>query len=234
MLAEELTQGSLNKLYRNSKQSYLLFCMYQRKHKPKGQQPVDVKKLEKRKMEYNKRILHQDNQLSNIRKMRFKDIIHWNGGKPSITGFNGFYGWLWWFCGDKNGGRGNWYHREAVQPMRDMVKMIPYDQFEYCNLIFNNIDGETLVLVKKSSKRSDYIDEKQWKDIVDFIREHNTKELIKKIFFCVYDNDNPVKIREKEWKFIENAGCECVGDRYSYMGEDTEKRLKGKLFIIKK
>lgn len=111
--------------------------------------------------------------------------------------------------------------------MRDMIKMIPYNQCECGHFRFDNIDGETLVLVKKSSKRSDYIDEKQWKDIVDFIRGHNTKKLIKKIFFCVYDNDNPVKIREKEWRFIENAGCECVGDLYSYMsymGTDVEKK----------
>lgn len=207
--------------------------MYQRKHKPKGQQPVDVKKLEKRKMEYAKHISHPDWQLENIRKRRFKDIIHWNGGKPSIIGFNGFYGWLWWFCGDMHGGRGNWYHREAVQPMRDMVKMIPQNIFNYDKLRFNNVDNNTLVLIKKSSKRSDYMDEKQWKDIVDFIREHNTKNLIKKIFFCVYDKDNPVKIREKEWKFIENAGCECVGDLCSYMWTNTEKILKGKLFKIK-
>lgn len=207
--------------------------MYQRKHKPKGQQKIDVGKLENRKMEYNKRVSHPNNQLENIRKRRFKDIIHWNGGKPSILGFDGFYGWLWWFCGDERGGRGDWYHREAVQPMRDMVKMIPQFHLDYGCMKFDNVDGETLVLIKHSSKRKDYRDAEQWKDIVDFIKEHNTKKLIKKIFFCVYDNENPVKIREKEWKFIEDAGCECIGDLYSYMWTNTEKILKGKLFKIK-
>jgi len=207
--------------------------MYQRKHKPKGQQKIDVGKLENRKMEYHKRSSHPDNQLENIRKRRFKDIIHWNGGRPSILGPDGFYGWLWWFCGDSRGGRGNWYHREAVQPMRDMVKMIPSNRFDYNKLRFNNVDDNTLVLIKKSSKRKDYMDEKQWKDIVNFIRDHNTKNLIKKIFFCVYDNENPVKIRDKEWKFIENAGCEYSYDLSSYMWNGNERLLRGKLFIIK-
>lgn len=184
-------------------------------------------------MKYHKRLSHPDNQLENIRKRRFKDIIHWNGGRPSILGFDGFYGWLWWFCGDKRGGRGNWYHRDAVQPMRDMIKMIPQSRFDYSNLRFNNVDDNTLVLIKKSSKRKDYMDEKQWKDIVDFIRDHNTKNLIKKIFFCVYDNENPVKIRDKEWKFIEDAGCEYSCDMSSYMWNGNERLLKGKLFIIK-
>ena len=202
-------------------------------HKPKGQQPVDVKALQKRKMEYNKHISHPNNQLENVRKSRFNDIIHWNGGRPSILGFNGFYGWLWWFCGDKHSGRGDWYHRDAVQPMRDMIKMIPQSRFDYSYLRFNNVDNKTLVLIKKSSKRKDYMDEKQWKDIVDFIRNHDTKNLIKKIFFCVYDVENPVKIRDKEWKFIENAGCEYSCDMSSYMWNDNERLLKGKLFVIK-
>lgn len=202
--------------------------MYQRKHKPKGQQPVNVKALEARKMEYKKYMSHPDRQLENVRKSRFKDIIHWNGGIPSIKGFNGFYGWLMWFCRVKD-----WFHREAVQPMRDMFKMIPINGFDYSNLRFNNVDNKTLVLIKKSSKRKDYMDEKQWKDIVDFIRNHNTKKLIKKIFFCVYDNENPVKIRDKEWKFIEDAGCEYSCDMSSYMWNGSERLLKGKLFIIK-
>ena len=214
---------------------------YQKVHKPKGQQPVDVKKLNKRKEEYAKHISHQDWQLENIRKRRFKDIIFWNGRNPSLTGFDGFYGWLWWFCGDKTGGRGDWYHREAVQPMRDMVKMIPQSRLDYGYMKFDNVDGETLVLIKHSSKRKDYRDAEQWKRIVDFIREHNTKKLIKKIFFCVYDNDNPIKIREKEWKFIEDAGCEYIRDLSSNMWYDIpqfqnnrkEKLLKGKLFKIK-
>lgn len=197
--------------------------------RPKGQQPVDVKALQKKKMEYNKYISHPNNQLENVRKSRFKDIIHWNGGIPSITGFDGFYGWLWWFCGDK----GDWYHRDAVQPMRDMIKMIPQSRFDYSNLRFNNVDNKTLVLIKKSSKRKDYMDEKQWKDIVDFIRDHNTKKLIKKIFFCVYDDENPVKIRDKEWKFIEDAGCEYSCDLSSYMFNGNTRLLRGKLFKIK-
>jgi hypothetical protein len=217
--------------------------MYQRKHKPKGQQPVDVKKLKKRKMEYAKHISHPDWQLENIRKRRFKDIIFWNGRNPSLTGFDGFYGWLWWFCGDKRSGRGDWYHREAVQPMRDMVKMIPQFHIDYDCMKFDNVDDETLVLIKHSSKRKDYRDAEQWKGMVDFIRNHNTKKLIKKIFFCTYVNcsyrETP-KIRDKEWKFIEDAGCKCVGDMSSHIwindkyrkSETTHWELKGKLFTI--
>lgn len=203
--------------------------MYQRKHKPKGQQPVDVKALEKRKMEYNKHISHPDWSLENIRKRRFKDIIHWNGGIPSILGFSGFYGWLQWFCRVDH-----WYHIEAVQAMRDMYKMIP-SCIDYYYLSFDHIDKKTVVFIKKSSKRKDYMDEKQWKDIVDFIRDHNTNKLIKKIFFCVYDDENPVKIRDKEWKFIEDAGCKCIGDWSSHIHIQGEYKqlLKGKLFKIK-
>lgn len=218
--------------------------MYQRKHKPKGQQKIDLGKLENRKMEYHKRVSHPDNQLENIRKRRFKDIIHWNGGRPSILGFNGFYGWLWWFCGDSHGGRGNWYHREAVQPMRDMVKMIPQYSHRREDITFDNVDSETLVLIKHSSKRKDYRDAEQWKGIIDFIRNHDTKILIKKIFFCTYvdcEYRETPKIRDKEWKFIEDAGCECVGDMSSdiwlkrsyYFEESPHWKLKGKLFEIK-
>ena len=213
--------------------------MYHRKHKPKGQQPVDVKKLENQKL-FNKK-LNSDpkNKLENIRKRRFEDIIHWCGGKGSIKKF---YGWLWWFCGDKRGGRGNWYHRDAVQPMRDMVKMIPGNQLNYNYLTFDNVDDETIVFIKRSSKRTDYFDEHQWRDIINFIKCHNTNEIIKKIIFCVYDdNDNPVKVREKEWKFIENAGCDYLKDMSSYFWrekttlsqESVHWLLKGKLFKIK-
>lgn len=202
--------------------------------KPKGQQPVDVISLQKRKMEYKLHISHPDWSLKSIRKRRFKDIIHWNGGIPSILGFSGFYGWLQWFCGRESGSRGDWFHREAVQPMRDMYKMIP-SCIDYHYLSFDNIDRETVVFIKKSSKRKDYMDEKQWKDIVDFIRDHNTNKLIKKIFFCVYDDENPVKIRDKEWKFIEDTGCKCIGDWSSHIHITGEYKqlLKGKLFKIK-
>ena len=203
--------------------------MYQRKHKPKGQQPVDVKAIQKKKMEYKKYMSHPDRQLENVRKSRFKDIIHWNGGIPSITGFDGFYGWLQWFCRVDY-----WYHIEAVQAMRDMYKMIP-SCIDYHYLSFDHIDEKTVVFIKKSSKRKDYMDEKQWKDIVDFIRYHNTNKLIKKIFFCVYDYEDPVKIRDKEWKFIEDAGCECIGDWSSHIHirKEYKQLLKGKLFKIK-
>ena len=205
--------------------------------RPKGQQPVDVKALEERKKEYHKYHSKSENQLENIRKARFKDIIHWNSKIPSITGFNGFYGWLYWFCGDMRSGRGDWYHREAVQPMRDMMKMIPGNRFDYSYLAFSNVDSETLVFIKRSSRRSDYMDGEQWKGIIDFINEHNTKKIIKKIFFCSYE-EYPVKIRDKEWKFIEDAGCTCKGDKSSYMWykNDPEFKpllLKGKLFKIK-
>lgn len=235
----------MNKLHRNGKRSYPFFIvMYRKEHKPKGQQPVNVKELEKRKREYAKHISQPDWQLENIRKRRFEDIIHWNSIRPSITGFDGFYGWLWWFCGDKRGGRGNWYHKEAVQPMRDMIKMIPQFRFDAGYVKFDIVDNYTLVLIKHSSKRKDYMDAEQWKGIIDFIRDHNTKLIIKRIFFCTYVDckyrETP-KIRDKEWKFIEDAGCSYVMDMSSDIWIDDNYRktesphwtLKGKLFQIK-
>ena len=218
--------------------------MYKRQHKPKGQQPIDVNQLEKRKLSYKNYISQPDNQLKNIRKRRFEDIIHWNSRKASMLGFDGFYGWLWLFCGNKRSGRGNWYHREAVQPMRDMIKMIPQYMLDYGCMAFDNVDDETLVLIKHSSKRKDYRDAEQWKSIIDFIRDHNTKKLIKKIFYCTYIDHpykKPVKIRDKEWKFIEDAGCEYIHDittniwlNASYNRQESPHwTLSGKLFRIK-
>ena len=68
--------------------------------------------------------------------------------------------------------------------------------------------------------------------------------LIRKIFFCTYvdcEYRETPKIRDKEWKFIEDAGCECVGDMSSdiwlkksyYFEESPHWKLKGKLFEIK-
>jgi len=213
-------------------------------HKPKGQQPVNVKELEKHKKDYHNWTYHPDNKIENIRKRRFKDIIHWNSMRPSMLGFDGFYGWLWHFCGNQRGWGAEWYHSHAVQPMRDMVKMIPQFPFDYSCMVFDNVDNNTLVLIKHSSKRKDYRDADQWKNIIDFIRDHNTSILIKRIFFCTYVNsqykESP-KIRDKEWKFIEDAGCDYVKDMstHIWINDKYRKRetphweLKGKLFNIK-
>ena len=184
--------------------------------------------------------ISKEKEIESFRKRQFKDIIHWNSMRASLMGFDGFYGWLWHFCGRKMGWGAEWYHSFAVQPMRDMVKMIPQFSYDYGCMEFDNVDDHTLVLIKHSSKRKDYRDEKQWKDIIDFIRDHNTKQIIYRIFFCTYDY-KPVKIRDKEWKFIEDAGCTYVKDMSTHIWINDKYRkeesphweLKGKLFEIK-
>lgn len=174
----------------------------------------------------------REKRIEESRKHFYKDIIHWNGRNASIRGFNGFYGWLDWLCWR----RGDWYHCVVTQPVRDIYKMAPH-----YDCMFDNVKDDTLVLIKKSSKRTDYLDEQQWKDIIDFIRDHNTSRIIKKIFFCTYDHI-PVKIRDKEWKFIEDCGCDYVQDLTSEIWsydeyrkvEGLHRNITGKLFTIKK
>lgn len=173
----------------------------------KGQKPVDVKELQKHKDRVQRYKTDPKRALPEQRKR----IIRQFSECKTINGFYGVYGFFINNYTHKRGYGANEYHHNAPQVVRDIVKMI-IAHIDGHSLEFDNpvIDGNTLVFIKKSNKRNHYRDEQQWKEIIEFLK-HN--KVIKNVFFGIVTNKKlfaDAKIRDKEWKFIENAGCREV------------------------
>lgn len=151
------------------------------KHKPKGQQPVDVKKLlEHKKWMADYRKKYKNRADDRKRRLSFK-----------YQKFNSTAD-FWYFITTFNGI--DYFHNVYTQAERNFFKMYPGGSVEslggghFYNCAFSTLEAQhSIILMKHTKKKKHYFDKDEWKEMIDFIRyiRKNTNARYYTFILCV-------------------------------------------------
>ena len=154
--------------------------MSKTKHKPKGQQLVDVKKL----LEHMKWMTNFRKKNNNAALRKYRLEFKYEKFKTTddfwrfITTFNGI----------------DYFHNVFTQAERNFFKMYPGVSVEslegghFYNFKYSSIQTEhNIILMKLSKKKKHFFDKDEWKEMIDFIRyiREKTGASYYHIIYCV-------------------------------------------------
>lgn len=182
-----------------------------KKHKPKGQQPVNVKELEKHKKWHYDYIMKDRNPNAYIRN-RFS-----NEYRDKIKNVDDIWKYL-----TINASRDlDHYHQYLTQAERNLINMIPCGRrYEimgrHFSLVGHSTNNEdTIILEKQDKRRRNYFTKEEWQDMMDllvFLTNLDNSNITRLIFSKDINNSCMPKLYEKEKQFIIDAGCEYLGE----------------------
>ncbi len=137
--------------------------MNKTKHKPKGQQPVDVNKLLEHKKWWKKYRKKNNNAVSRKYRLEFK----YEKFKTTDD--------FWCFVTTCNGR--DYFYNVFTQAERNFFKMYPGGSVKslggghFYNFKFSSLQTEhNIILMKHSKKKRHFFDKDEWKEMIDFIR----------------------------------------------------------------
>lgn len=165
-----------------------------RKHKPKGQQPVNPNYKHKN----NWPIYQQE-----IKQSRAFRLKRWRGQtgykSDEIKTVEKF-----WDMINLNAGRTDYYYAVLTQAERNLAKLFPgmgsFSLFGARSFVPNKYVSEkyndTIILRKLSKKKRFYFNEQEWKEMIDLIADvrHHNKSKFNDIIFCAHF------LNDEEWE----------------------------------
>ena len=188
-------------------------------HKPKGQQPVDVKELESRKKRYAKHC--KENTPEKVQKQRIEYLEKWKDIKSPET--------FWEFI-NKDTSNSHFLASRLMQCERNIWKMYPgtgcyalgNGRRLHTNDFTSNQARRSIILMKK--RKRIYFTADEWREMIERMRLliNTSKAKIFTFTFCVeIPSDDALEYKKKYLKLYGRK----EGYQTEFWSEDTSKEL---------